>query len=168
MAWDGDIMAYIYTNGAWAAANPPIYRKSYNLFDKTNTSTTDGYTADNYLKDDGTYGSNASYDTSVFIALEPSTTYTLSFSDSMTVYAPSLCLYASNKTYVRGIKYDGQHSITFTTSATETYVRLSIQKTYVDSYMLNEGSTALPYEPYDTTLKWYAAADHKRTSGAWS
>lgn len=36
-----------------------------------------------------------------------------------------------------------------------------------DYYMLNEGSTELPYEPYDTTPKWYAAADHKYTSGAW-
>lgn len=161
-------MAYIYQNGAWAAANPHIYRKSYNLFDKTNTSTADGYTADNYLKDDGTYGSNTTYDTSIFIPLQPSTTYTLSFSNQMVVYAPSLCLYSNNKVYSRGITYNGLHEITFTTSATEFYVRLSIHKTYIDTYMLNEGSTELPYEPYDTTLKWYAAADHKRTSGAWS
>lgn len=156
---------HLYTNGAWTDSGK-IYRNSLNLFDKTNTSIADGYAADNYLKDDGTYGSNASYDTSIFIPLETSTTYTLSFSDSMTVYAPSLCLYVGKSTLSRGIKYDGQHSITFTTSATETYVRLSIQKTYVDSYMLNEGNTALPYEPYNV-VDWYINNGHKRTSGAW-
>lgn len=157
-----------YTSDSWAAANPHIYRKSYNFFDKNNTSTAAGYTADNYLKDDGTYGNNTTYDTSVFISLQPSTTYTLSFSNQMVVYAPSLCLYNNSRVYSRGINYNGQHTITFTTSATEVLVRLSIHKTYIDTYMLNEGDTALPYEEYDTTPKWYAAADHKYTSGAWS
>ena len=119
-----------------------------NLFDKDNTTTADGYTPDNYIKNDGTYGNNTAYDTSVYIALQPSTKYTLSFSDQMTVYAPSLCLYNSSKVFSRGITYNGLHEITFTTSATEVYVRISINKTYASTFMLNIGETALPYEPY--------------------
>lgn len=156
-----------YTNNAWTSSTPHIFRQSYNLFDKTNTSTADGYMENTYLLETGTQA-GASYDVSIYIPVSASTTYTLSFSDSLTVYAPSVHIYDTNKEFLSGIKYDGRHAVPIVVPANGAYIRISIQKTYVDSYMLNEGSTALPYEPYDTTLKWYAAADHKRTSGAWS
>ena len=156
-----------YTSDSWAAPKPHIYRKSYNLFDKTNKSAADGWIENTYLLETGTQA-GASYDVSVYISVNASTTYTLSFSDSLTVYAPSIHIYDTNKEFLSGIKFDGRHAVPIVVPENGAYIRISIQKTYIDTYMLNEGDTALPYEAYDTTPKWYAAADHKYSSGAWS
>ena len=119
-----------------------------NLFNKDDTSTDDGYKDNYFITESGTETSNSSYAISVFIPVEANTTYTLSFSSSLAVFSPSLCLYDNTKTFISGQKYNGEHEIEFSTTAATAYVKLSIHKTYAATYMLNIGETALPYEPY--------------------
>lgn len=72
--------------------------------------------------------------------------------------APAICLYDSNKTFIAGQAYntggaDFKNDITVTASQNAKYIRFSyfIASPAVDlsTIMLNEGTTALPYEPYE-------------------
>lgn len=157
-----------------------IYGVSANLFDKNNTSTADGYKANYYVAENGTETSNIGYDISIYIPVKASTAYTLSFSADLSVFAPSIALYDNSKTFISGTKFNGEHEITVTTTAATAYIRLSIRKTYVDTYMFNEGSSAIPYEPYGkswldrnlisiyTSGSWTAATEKIYSGGSWS
>lgn len=168
-------MAYIYQNGAWAAANPPIYRKSYNLFDGTSYNAGISSTPPCYYP--AAVGGNR---TSIFIEVEPSTTYTISLGevvDRITIVGYFNTFDPSNYTIENQKAADeiinslvtNVQQATFTTGSQTVFVGILCGlNTLATDIMFNLGSTALPYEAYDTALKWYATADHMRTSGAWS
>jgi hypothetical protein len=113
------------------------------LFDKDLPNTT----TIGYIREDGTIGENNNYAVSNYIELQANTQYTASNMNVNGLY-PGICFYDSSKTYISGIKYNGETSLTFTTPADCKYVLMSYLKTNNDIVMLNSGSTALPYESY--------------------
>lgn len=68
--------------------------------------------------------------------------------------SPSICLYDSNKTFIAGQAYNTGgityfDDITITALQTAKYIRFSYYREHTANHvMLNQGSTALPYEPY--------------------
>lgn len=87
-----------------------------------------------------------------YVEVKPNTTYTLSGVQGSRV----VCFYNSSKTYLSYAVAGSQStSGTFTTPNNTAYIRWYIIQTNTNIYeMLNEGSTALPYEPYGTG-EWY-------------
>ena len=113
-----------------------------------------------YINDSGEENSNnQNFYNTKFISVKPNTTYTLFVSQP--VYYLSIMEHDSNKDFLRRI-LDGnsneKHSgITFRTSADTAYILigsnpnrtpLSMDDVTSINWMLNEGSAALPYEPY--------------------
>lgn len=86
-----------------------------------------------------------------YVEVKPNTTYTLSGVQGSRV----VCFYNSSKAYLSYAVAGSQAtSGTFTTSNNTAYIRWYIIQTNTNIYeMLNEGSTALPYEPYGKV--WY-------------
>lgn len=112
-----------------------------NLFDK-NTIT------ENYrIGSDGLPYADNSCSLSDFIKVEPNTTYYINQTMS---YQNTTALYDINKNYISPRIQSGN---TFTTTSSTYYVRVSNLKANINTLMLNEGSTALPYEPYGKV--WY-------------
>lgn len=60
-------------------------------------------------------------------------------------YSNALAEFDENKEFIG--RYTSGNG-TITTSENTRFIRVSCAKTLVDSFMLNDGSTALPYEPY--------------------
>lgn len=96
------------------------------------------------LEKDGSIAVDAAYVTSDYIPITPNTAY-----------------YQTDKETIRSKYYDASKKPlssawdmmqttagTFTTAANAYYFRVTVRCTYVDSYMLNLGSKAVPYEPY--------------------
>lgn len=78
-------------------------------------------------------------------AIKPNTTYTISvngIANSVNLY-----FYSNNKTYL-GSNYVGFNS-TFTSPTNAYYVRFYSTNELLNGTMLNEGSTPLPYQPYE-------------------
>ena len=86
-----------------------------------------------------------------YVEVKPNTTYTLSGVQGSRV----VCFYNSSKAYLSYAVVGSQStSGTFTTPSNTSYIRWYIIQTNTNiNEMLNEGSTALPYEPYGTG--WY-------------
>lgn len=66
--------------------------------------------------------------------------------------APAICLYDSNKNFITGVSYQGEQVVTISSNTNAAFIRFSYFRGTpiedVEHDMLNEGSTALPYEPY--------------------
>lgn len=63
--------------------------------------------------------------------------------------ATSICLYDSNQTYITGLAYNGNGTVTVSANTDVSYIRFTYYRTEnIGNIMLNEGSTPLPYEPY--------------------
>lgn len=113
-----------------------------------------------YINDSGVETSNnQNFYNTKFIPVKPNTAYTLSTSEP--VYYTFIMEYDSNKDFLQrtldGDASDKHSSMTITTKADTAYILIGsnpIRATmYVEdvisiNWMLNEGSTALPYEPY--------------------
>lgn len=84
-----------------------------------------------------------------FIKVKPNTQYTLSGGREGGGTAGN-AYYDSNKNYISGFTQN-LSATTITTPSNCAYIRSSITSTKVDTFILNEGSTALPYEPYTET-----------------
>lgn len=86
-----------------------------------------------------------------YVKVKPNTTYTLSGAQGSMV----VCFYNSSKAYLSYAVAGSQAtSGTFTTPNDTSYIRWYIIQTNTNiNEMLNEGTTALPYEPYGTS--WY-------------
>lgn len=89
-----------------------------------------------------------------YIAVKPNTQYSFSCKNGFPHSSDDLpwrgvAIYKSDKTYIRRPSNELSSALTFTTDNNAAYVRLSC-RTYGENLdiMLNEGSTALPYEPY--------------------
>lgn len=120
-----------------------------NLFDKDNTTVHNAYFAYNgdWL---------ASEDSrSVLIAVTPNTRYTLSISDEIPIfriYQTSVSSPTYGNQFQEIIRGTNMKTYTFTTASAAKYIGFqgsaSIVDQWIESLMLNTGSTALPYEPY--------------------
>lgn len=96
-----------------------------------------------YVGTDGEEYRFAGWCASDYIPLDASTAYYISISTPAGI-APKHCFYDANKEF---ISYIASGSRSFTTPANAAYGRFSYT-TETGQVMLNEGRTALPYEPY--------------------
>ena len=70
--------------------------------------------------------------------------------------------YDNEKNYITNFLYDSPFRLT------NSYFRIAGPLiSMVDTIMINNGRTALPFEPYDV-VDWYTNSGHGYSSGAWS
>ena len=147
-----------------------IFRNSLNLFDKENDPTLTLYCGDeNIIR-------TAASIRSTYISCDPNTTYTISkivsarFKVACTETEP-----AANIVYF-DLQSTAESSITITTGNTAHYIIIEYYTSTYDTYteseirdtiMINAGSAALPFEPYNV-VDWYGYKYKLRASGAWS
>lgn len=81
-----------------------------------------------------------------YIEVQPNTTYSIV---GRTAYR-SQAFYDKNKSFIK--RDNNQES--FTTGDTTYYIRINGITNEVGTYMLNKGSSPLPYEPYNSKDKW--------------
>lgn len=112
-----------------------------NIFDTKNSSTS------YYLKADGSLASSADWNVTDFIKVEGGKTYTLSGGTDLGT-SPSVCWYDASKNRISGEAYSNRSSVTIPIPTNAEYIRATYAKTSVGTFMINEGSTALPYEPH--------------------
>ena len=123
--------------------------RSANLFDKDNLAIGDINANDGEFRE-----INTDFMASDYIEIKPNTTY----SNNIKIKSfgtTGLAFYDSNKTYISGIVNKSSAYNKFTTPSNAKYLRLTIDKSYSQPYddinnvILNEGSVALPYQPYE-------------------
>lgn len=122
------------------------YHVSRNLFDKSKRTDNSRvvYTS-------GEIGALNGVFVSDFTSIDPNTTYTFNIVSSISGKTGHLfALYDENKNFVNTGSHEATTATvyTFTTPSDVAYIRFNGDMSSVDSIMLNEGSTALPYEPY--------------------
>ena len=150
---------HLYTNGAWTDSGR-IYRNSKNLL----AFLTEIYAIDA----SGNINSNSLF--MYFTApCEDNETYTFSLDTGLTGSTVRIHAFDGD-TWLEQLS--GRNidlaPFTITTPVGTTNIKISITKDAVDYHaMLNIGSTALPYEPYNI-VDWYTNNGHGYTSGAWS
>lgn len=107
------------------------------LFDKSTAVT-------GMLEGDGSIVVDGAYVTSNYIPITPNTAYYQTDKESIRSK-----YYDSNKNPLSNV-WDMQQTSagTFTTPKNAHYFRVTVRYSYIDSYMLNLGSEAAPYEPY--------------------
>lgn len=139
--------------------NAYVKEKSENLFDKSLNEVYPNSTLGN--ENQWSYGSGST-GTVVRMACKPNTTYTLSISNSVSTTVFRISIIDSDETPISGqtgglhcttLVSDGSlRQATITTTSGTKYILFQPQtaaaQDAVDSLMLNEGQTALPYEPY--------------------
>lgn len=120
-----------------------------NLFDKNAQKT-----AERYLSENGSEVVFSGWSITDYIPVSPP--FTIS---PVSGNSPSICVYDEEKNFLYGEKYatggTGQNPKSITINVTGArYCRFSIPSngSWDDSIMLNEGSTAEPYEPFDNTV----------------
>ena len=122
--------------------------KGVNLFDKDSVVI-------GYVNADGTIQNDAAYNTSDFIPVMEQTSYY-----KTSTLSPRTKFYDENKTPLNTTTYQdvsiGGSAGTFTTPANACYFRFSFPIATVDknTIQINEGTTVLPYEPYNAKDKW--------------
>jgi len=107
-------------------------------------------TENTYIEENGNTGSSQVTNLSDYIEVKPNASYTLSYDYSTLLNSNqrNIIYYDENNTYISGWIYlPTNKSNLFTTPNNAKYIRFSYDKNCY-SIMLNEGSTALPYEPY--------------------
>ena len=128
------------------------FHVSKNLFDKNDPELLDNYeiSGGNISKANGWFVSG-------FIPVNVGETYTKSSNGNQYL------IYNENKEKI------SQNSFVDNVTTIDTigakYIRINSLKTNLDSYMLNSGSTALPYEPYGDT--WQTKSPPKYVNGTW-
>ncbi len=127
------------------------YGRTANLFNYVTMATSiTGY----YLNSDGTTTQNVAWTISDYIPCD-GTEFTIR---PVGGNAPAICLYDNNKNFIKGQAYNTggaqtKGTVTITTTQNASYIRFSYQTTLdvpddITAIMLNEGSTALPFQPY--------------------
>lgn len=82
-----------------------------------------------------------------FIPAKANTSYAFNINFSSNNFG--VTFYNSSKTYLSGLSYNEiGNGKTFTTPANTAYIIMTIKIANKDTFMLNKGSTALPYEEY--------------------
>ena len=110
--------------------------KSQQLFNK-NTATSGYYVS----PAKGNLIENANFCATDFIEVEEGKTYSCTTKSNCAYYK-------ADKTYLQSAGSDNP----FTVPSNAKYIRCSISKKSVDTFMFNEGSTLLPYEDYGSKL----------------
>lgn len=132
-----------------------IKSKTNNLFDKDAVNTDNGYVESAYLTTDGTVASHPWFFISEYIEVKSNVVYFWDInggSGGTDHSVQSVCFYDSAKTFISGERYFGSYGKSFTTPNNTKYLRLTGFAGKETTEMLNEGSTALPYEPYGYKL----------------
>lgn len=144
----------------WEDATVKKSRKSYNLFDSTTAIEGNGIRA---AVPTSAYPIGVQYEVagsncSPYVAVSPNTTYTITYPEFLGSSRTGLVYYSgtTEESTISGIPTNNQTQIyTFTTPESCNYIRFTWKNTNGNDVMLNEGSTALPYEDYgkvwDTT-----------------
>lgn len=116
-----------------------------NLFDRDNATTQVGYFDTTGNINNG----GASTLTTSYTSIEPNTNITISG-----INLERICIYDSNKNFIE--RLDGNGTTINTINVNAYYIRLQSATSgfNLNTIMINEGSTALPYEPYGSG-KWY-------------
>ena len=120
--------------------------RTSNLFNKDGTDTSNGYESSKYIGWDGGIGNSANHNISEYISIPDGTTY-LTISNVNAAPNVYCQFYDSTKTAISIFKYD-EIPKTVSVPANAKFVRCSVTKSQMENFMLNSGSTALPYEPY--------------------
>ena len=119
-----------------------------NLFDKTSS------TVNKYLNSsDGSLINSSTSSTSDYIDIKSSTTYIISGYGTSNYYKV-VAYYNSSKTFISANTVtDAINTYSITTPNNAKYLRFHYTTANESQIMLNEGTTALPYEPYGKV--WY-------------
>lgn len=112
-----------------------------NKFNKSDI--TSGY----YLTADGVENVGESWNISNYIEVVGGSAITLSGGTAKGVNT-AVCWYDSSKNYIGGEKYSNRETVTITLPSNALYIRASVEKTVLDTFQIEEGSTATDYEPY--------------------
>ena len=124
------------------------YHVSTNKFDKS--TATLGYYVNSST---GELSQASNFFASDYIPIEQDKQY---YWNDVSTRANAGCFYDSNKDRVSGWSNQVSNVYYFTTPTNAAYVRLTGARTNIDDMQLNEGSTALPYEPYGDSFKnWF-------------
>lgn len=115
-----------------------------NLFDKNSSGIITGY----WVNENNNQQSG-SYIITDYMKVQPLKTYKSSGTNNVGTN-PAYCFYDINKTFISGVKHNGNSNYTITTPANCYYVRDSINNDSIDTYMLEEGSLATDYLPYNS------------------
>ena len=118
-----------------------------NLFDKSATSTINGYKDGAYINQLGEEISESIYAISEYILI-PEGANMISMNVPVILFSPSICFYGNDKTYISGANYNMRSVVTESIPIGAKYLRFTVVKRHADTIMLNSGSTPLPYEPY--------------------
>lgn len=116
------------------------FHKSKNLFNKDDI-TTDMFVS--YIN--GNLSSNTSYVASNYIKIEANTNYTINYFDQ-------IAWYDENKVYISGVDGYQLGVKTITSPSNAVYMRLSVRKTALDSYQLEEGTTSTTFEDFGVSI----------------
>lgn len=104
-----------------------------------------------YWNTSGTWVSSSSY-SAYIIGVKPGTTYTISGN-----FAGIMTYWDKNDTFISGVNQGSGFSKTFTTPSNCYYIKRSILTENIDgTQMLEIGSTAHAYEPYQTPTQYTA------------
>lgn len=165
---------HLYTNGTWTDSGR-IYRNSLNEYYGSITNN-------KYIDGDGNEqnGIYPTYSISyIKIDVSENETYSYSFINNLAGIRAHRRINAfdSDGQFIAPIvdiyplETDNYNSANFTTPINCSYITINFvnqEKNNGDTeQMLNLGSTALPYEPYNV-VDWYTNNGHGYTSGAWS
>lgn len=114
-----------------------------NLFDKHNIDNTGYLIGNNIYVIDG-------WSASDYIEIKGDTDYTSNATDDSTMGEDSSTVfYDENKVYISHFDYSNKtYPYTFTTPSNAKYVRVSVRDSQLESYQLEQGTTATAYTPY--------------------
>jgi len=134
----------------------PIYPsecgdKMANLFDVNATDTTNGYVANGYITSTGTVSSSNYYSVSEYIYISGLSYVNVSgMRPSSSGSSAGVAFYDNSKTLIEpdDNTYGNLLSKSFTVPVNAVYLRISYNKNYSNTTLVNNGSTALPYESY--------------------
>ena len=129
---------------SWYIAGEGVGDKTANLWDETNAVS-------GYIKTDGTIGASAASITTGYLPVLSNTDYTITLTANVANVNLLIGYYDSTQTFISrwsSLALEvGSNTITRTTPNNTAYMRIT-RHTQFTNCMLNEGSTALPYEPY--------------------
>lgn len=133
-----------------------VKRTGKNLFDFSNTDTTNGYVENKWLNSNGNEMNYGNWNIGVYTRIFPNTQYTISgMTDSAQVSdgRGGYCFYDDSKTYISGGKYNSINQV-ISTPNNAKYIRVSfLSYSYSSEYpQLELGSTATAYEPYTAEI----------------
>ncbi|MBA4849028.1 SGNH/GDSL hydrolase family protein [Emticicia sp. BO119] len=140
---DGLISTTKIQDNAVTMTKTNFFAVGKNKFNKDASDNVSGYYI---VYNSGVPTVNATYTASGFIAIKPSTYYTINI-------GRQIAFYDASKVYISGLNLTGTNPASFQTPSTAVYIRLSITNAEINTYQLEEGSTATGFESFRYTLK---------------